>query len=301
VYMIPHYGVFLEAVRALTEAYALYAFFAALVIYAGGERAVQLMYESPEFETEFQHTMFCGLWKWKHTKGEQVLRWHKQCCAQLMVIKPLCALAVACCEHFGDSAAPNMKALILIFAASGLLSMMLLMRTLLNVYLMTKPALHGMQAVKKFTIVKLLVFITITQGMVINLVVAGNGITPQPEETAAEAGARLVSVLGICEMLMFAFVFMMTFTYKDFSITSSSFTGEKDKEAEPKGQPAASKPDYAAVPTSNPTEQHDPVKGLPLSRTHSACDAMRDIFALWDYFTAPIEEFDSEPLLPQTP
>jgi hypothetical protein len=36
-------------VRALTEGYALYGFFVALVIYAGGEEAVCRLYEHPEF------------------------------------------------------------------------------------------------------------------------------------------------------------------------------------------------------------------------------------------------------------
>jgi hypothetical protein len=42
-------GVYLEAVRALAEGYALYAFFVALIIYAGGEQVVARAYEHPEF------------------------------------------------------------------------------------------------------------------------------------------------------------------------------------------------------------------------------------------------------------
>lgn len=36
-YLWPHYGVFMEAVRGLPEAYALYCFYCAMVIFAGGQ------------------------------------------------------------------------------------------------------------------------------------------------------------------------------------------------------------------------------------------------------------------------
>jgi hypothetical protein len=115
--------------------------------------------------------MFCGLWQWKNTRGEEVLAWHKKCIYQLMIIKPLAALSMAIVESNYDVKNGAPKTVMLLLSCCGFASMAVLMRTLLAVYLMTKVRLDGMQAIRKFTVVKLLVFFTITQG---NTIVHGD-------------------------------------------------------------------------------------------------------------------------------
>jgi hypothetical protein len=81
-----------------------------------------------------------------------------------MFVKPLSALCIAITESNYNVKEGGAKTAVLVLAICGFASMAVLMRTLLAVYLMTKARLDGMQAIRKFSIVKLLVFITITQG-----------------------------------------------------------------------------------------------------------------------------------------
>ena len=90
--------------------------------------------------------------------------WHRRCVLQLLILKPVFTLVIAFAALFGDAEHDqNVKSIIVLFALGNFTAMMVLMRTLYVVYLVAKDHLQGMQPGVKFAVVKLMVFVTVTQ------------------------------------------------------------------------------------------------------------------------------------------
>jgi len=289
-FTIPAYGVFFEALRGLVEAYALYCFYAAMMLFAGGETRVAKMVEGPtrRWHEEYKWSVCCGLIRWRYGDGRGAVKMHKICVGQLIITKTLFTFIIALLalnEH-----TDNIKAMIVTLAVGNFLCMLILMRTLLVVYQITYHALNGMKAVTKFAVIKLMVFITVTQQFVISILQSSGGIEEESGYDVEETASRIQAFIGIIEMLFFAFVFAWSFSARDSSLFVPHSALPKSGEAERatglsprdvsllEGQEGSS---ASSVPSA---DDYDQVSKYSLG------SILRIVFSLGDILFWPLEE-----------
>lgn len=106
-------------------------------------RNARRLYETRRWADEFKRSLFCGLYKWRYTRGAEVMRWHKLRVLQLMVTKPVFTTVVAIAS-LGNKLDSSVKTVIVIFALANFICMFILMQTLYIVYLVMQRYLAGM-------------------------------------------------------------------------------------------------------------------------------------------------------------
>ena len=231
-------GIF-DLARSIYETYVLYAFFALMVIGAGGESHVKKYfrrnYEGNDVPIVCTLCPPCeeeGILSWKlfrlPSTRASLASW-KSCLWQFMLFKPLAAVATSISEHLHIAiyTDPYVKPV-------ALLSVTIAMLGLLNVYLALAkhPKVQQLKAEGKFLVIKLAIFLTVWQEMILHILV-GKGVIHSPycyvvgkrsthcfdltgfATPSAQRGVRTVATLVIFEMFALSFLMLYFFPYND--------------------------------------------------------------------------------------
>ena len=231
-------GIF-DLARSIYETYVLYAFFALVIIGAGGESHVKKYlrrnYEGNDVPIVCTLCPPCeeeGILSWKlfplPSARASLMSW-KSCLWQFMLLKPLSAVATSISEHLHIAiyTDPYIKPV-------ALFSVTIAMLGLLNVYLALAkhPKVKQLKAEGKFLVIKLAIFLTVWQEMILHILV-GKGVIHSPycyvvgkrsthcfdltgfATPSAQRGVRTVATLVIFEMFALSFLMLYFFPYND--------------------------------------------------------------------------------------
>ena len=234
-------GIF-DLARSIYETYVLYTFFALMILSAGGERYVKKYWkrncevnEVPIICTLCPPCEEEGLLSWKlfPIKSTSLsLHIWKFCFWQFMFIKPVAAIVTAISEHLHVAiyTDPYVKPI-------ALLSVTIAMLGLLNVYLSLAkhPKVKILKAEGKFIVIKLAIFLTVWQEMILHILV-GKGVIHSPycyligkrsghclyltgfATPSAQRGVRTVATLIIFEMFALSILMLYYFPYSDICL-----------------------------------------------------------------------------------
>jgi hypothetical protein len=231
-------GIF-DLARSIYETYVVFTFFALLIISAGGERYVKAYLKKNDRVNDVP--LICtlcppcqeeGIFSWKLFRLPSIslsLNIWKFCLWQFMVIKPIAAIVTAISEHLHVAiyTDPYIKPI-------ALLSVSIAMVGLLNTYLALAkhPKVKILKAEGKFIVIKLAIFLTVWQEMILHILV-GKGVIHSPycyligkrsthcfdltgfATPSAQRGVRTVATLIIFEMFALSFLMLYFFPFTD--------------------------------------------------------------------------------------
>eukprot|EP00002_Diphylleia_rotans_P001306 TRINITY_DN10734_c0_g1_i2.p1 TRINITY_DN10734_c0_g1~~TRINITY_DN10734_c0_g1_i2.p1 ORF type:complete len:336 (+),score=57.41 TRINITY_DN10734_c0_g1_i2:49-1056(+) len=212
-----HWGEYGEIIRGAFESYCLYCFFAIMVTYAGGEKSILTeLEETRSIETadrpKLRHAgRLCRAFCAPFPSGKFFMKFSRFALVQFLVLKPLFGLLTAYYVN-KDSETNDTGGIVLTFKILSFLSMFFSFYMLLNVYVILKPNLAGMKPTFKFILIKLIVFVTIFQGLVISAMVERDKINEEHGFSAEKRGERINNFLITVEMLLFSILFWFCFS-----------------------------------------------------------------------------------------
>jgi len=165
----PNEFILLDAVRHVYEGYSLYSFASLMILHCGGDSAVEdkftIVRDDPSPRIVYGNPFRFYCCELVHIgDSRSTLRLHKAGVMQYMIVGP--ALQVAYYVVGSTiSAAPHWVGLVL----SGLriASILTTMRCMFGMYWLLKDSLHDLGAVTKFTVIKVVVFLAVVQGIIV--------------------------------------------------------------------------------------------------------------------------------------
>lgn len=210
----PHSALIFRTVRECYEAFALYSFFLMITLVLGGEqRIARRLSTRPPVPHLFP---LCHLAPF--APGYPFL-WHsKVATLQFVVLRPLIAIIAAVCGAFGvlgDGVfSPYVAYPYLAFAAS--LSQAYALYCLALFYSRVAAPLKPIRPIPKFMAVKLILFFTYWQGVVLAVLVDSGHIAPRASLSALNVASQAQEMLTVIEMFFFALYNLAAFRPQDF-------------------------------------------------------------------------------------
>merc|ERR1712166_1475561 len=206
----PEHDIMFDSVRDCYEAFTIYSFFQLLLEYIGGERIVGTHYRE---KGEVPHPWPCGLCMDNAKLDGRFLRKMKQGGLQFVFIKPALAALTVMLDGLGCYGKDEWV------TSEGFLYVQIIynfsytwaLYALALFYSATAELLVKHKPVKKFVMVKLIVFVSFWQGFTISLFL-------NFDEISSEAAAGDIQAFLICvEMAAAALLHLIAFPIKEYS------------------------------------------------------------------------------------
>ena len=138
---------------------------------------------------------------------------------QLMVVKPVVAMLCATIATSGTPSYPLIRQL----RALVLISTAIAMHSIFTVYMATKPYMRGLQASRKFLIIKGVVATILLQQFAVNAALSMD-VIPEGNYgyTAEDRAQRMYCTVTIMEMAVFSL--LLSYSFSHTSMTKQTFT-----------------------------------------------------------------------------
>lgn len=226
----PKIAFYINAMRDAYEAYVIYNFVAMCLCYVGGSSQLVSMWQEDNMTIPGSLiTGTCCLRK--VVLNHVVLRRCIQGVLQYIIVKLVTTVAAFICELAGvlheGSLSPKYAYLYIIVIMN--VSVMVALFSLLVFALSTKKYLKPFGPLLKFTALKLIIFVTWWQSMVISVLVATDIISPAEgdERTKGEIAIDLQDWLMCLEV--FPFAFLMFIAYPANLVKEKDYPGDKQQ------------------------------------------------------------------------
>ena len=198
--LLPSAAIYFGTVRDIYEAYVIHSFLTLMLDYPGGEPAVVAgILDKPRMKHPVP-CCCCPRARLDHT----FIQWCKRGTLQFVFIKPALAITSLILMMFGEFSTPAWQGVLLVVYN---LSYTTALYVLLLYYLATKHLLVGFSAVGKFSAVKLIVFATYYQSLLVAVIPGMDSLG------STESWNDFIICL---EMAGFAVMHMFFFSHKEF-------------------------------------------------------------------------------------
>jgi len=210
----PEAALYLRTARECYEALAMYSFFIMLILVLGGHAPlVRLLEQQPPQE---------HLWPFCHLKpfepGRHFL-WHTEFgTLQFVVLKPILSLISFICSAVGvygeGRFSYNVAYPYISFITS--VSQMYALYALILFYFAVKDELQPVRPVPKFMAIKMIIFFTYWQGVLVAILLDYGWIQDNDKYSAFNVASQLQEFLVCVEMFFFALFHIIAFKPEDF-------------------------------------------------------------------------------------
>jgi hypothetical protein len=210
-----HLALYMELARDSYESFVIYTFFSLLLVYMDGEeRCVDML--SKQTPMRFLPPLCCmGTFR----LGSAFLTTLRVCLLQYVVIKPLCSV-LAMVLHplglFNEGAILNIHDAYLWIVIILNISVTCAFSALIYFYLATRTLIKQHKPTGKFICVKIVVFLSFWQSVLVALLIKVNFIKATVQWNVHEVGMGLQDFLICIEMLCVAIAHRWVFSYKPF-------------------------------------------------------------------------------------
>jgi Organic solute transporter Ostalpha len=196
----PNLSIYINTIRDVYEAFVIHCFLQVMLDYPGGEqKVVEGILDKPRMK----HPIPCCCLP-KIRLDHSFIIMCKQTTLQFVVLKPLMAFISLILMFFHEFEHPIWQYILLVVYN---FSYTLALYGLLLFYFGTKHLLKGFNAVGKFTAVKIIVFATYYQSLLVATV---------PGMDVLGSSEKWNDFIICIEMSLFAYMHMRVFSYKDF-------------------------------------------------------------------------------------
>jgi len=213
------YQVYFSILRDCYESYALYQFFALCVSYAGGEEAL-----AGHMSTLDRLRLSIPLCCARVQPGARLLLWTRRLVLQYVIVKPIIGVISIILEAVGvlheGSFQPDGGFLYLLIVNNTCLTMALY--ALVVFYRAAKHALTPYKPVLKFVCIKIVLFLTFWQGVLISVLGAAGVIPELWGMTSAEVAVCIQNAVICVEMAGVSILHLWAFPHDIYRVSSQS-------------------------------------------------------------------------------
>ncbi|KAA8496187.1 Transmembrane protein [Porphyridium purpureum] len=224
----------LDVIRDSYEAYVIYNFLVLLINYGGGERhLIHALELQPRMEHPFPLTEVLPPMK----LGTGFMYFVRSACLQFVFVKPATAVLVLCTAHRGSQLLRSIVRIAAVLINN--MSVTVALYGLLCFYHAVENVLRPYKPLPKFLSVKLVIFLTFWQGMVLSLMIKLGILVDVEGFSAMEQASGLQDLLicfemaGAAVMHLFVFSCQEVLDYPDLLGMSDLFSGYTDEDKRP--------------------------------------------------------------------